>query len=70
MEIGYTEKADAPGPVDTRGAPEYKTRGCGMKEAVPFLIPIVVFFIIGLVTRIASVREMTRYEQQQDHSRK
>jgi hypothetical protein len=41
-----------------------------MAEALPFLIPIAVFFIVGLIARVATLREGQRLLRQRDGQEK
>jgi len=40
-----------------------------MTEAVPFLIPIAVFFVIGIVSQVAVLRESKRLDRQRGDTR-
>jgi len=51
------------------GAPGIQRRRCGMAEVVPFLIPIAVFFVIGIVAQVAVLRESKRLERQRGDTR-
>ena len=51
------------------GAPGIQRRRCGMAEVVPFLIPIAVFFVIGIVAQMAVLRESKRLDRQRGDTR-
>jgi len=40
-----------------------------MAEVVPFLIPIAVFFVIGIVAQMAVLRESKRLDRQRGDTR-